>query len=184
MPCPPYFAYGSNMHPLRLGERGPSCCVRGVAELPAWRLCFNKRGADDSAKCNIIRSGDRSDYVLGVVYDMAAGEKPVLDRVEGGYHTVTVSVMMEGERLDVFTYLADRDMVDDARRPFDWYLDMVLCGAAHHHLPEGYVGHIAGHDVIADMDPARRRGNIRRLDAMRAFSTGREAGAGAASRQR
>ena len=183
MPCPPYFAYGSNMHPLRLGERTPSCRVRGVAELPSWRLCFHKQGADDSAKCNIIHSGEGKDRVFGVVYNIAAEDKPALDRAERGYHTATVNVLMAGRRLEVFTYLADEDMVDDARRPFAWYLDMVLCGAAHHHLPENYIRNIAGCRVMADMNIARRQDNMRRLEAMRAFTAGRERGARAASRQ-
>ncbi|MDQ7011407.1 MAG: gamma-glutamylcyclotransferase family protein [Mariprofundaceae bacterium] len=183
MPYPPYFAYGSNMHPLRLGERVPSCRARGVAELPAWRLCFNKRGADHSAKCNMIHTGRPSDHVLGVVYDIAAGEKPALDRVEGGYYTATMSVMMDGGRLDVFTYLADRDMVDGALMPFDWYLEMVTCGAAHHRLPASYIQRISESRMMMDKNPERRRGNLRRLDAMRVFSAGRRASAGAASRQ-
>jgi len=183
MSCPPYFAYGSNMHPLRLGERAPSGRARGVAELPAWRLCFNKQGADDSAKCNIIHSREERDRVFGVVYDIAAEDKPALDRAEGGYHTVMVSVVLGNDRLDAFTYLADEDMVDGVRQPFDWYLDMVLCGAAHHRLPAYYIRNIAGCSVMADMNTARRHDNMRRLEAMRVFSAGRERGARAASRQ-
>nr|MDQ2697092.1 gamma-glutamylcyclotransferase [Pseudomonadota bacterium] len=78
-----YFAYGSNLHPLRLRERVPSATVLGVAELAGWRLRFHKRGQDRSGKCNIIPTGRSGDRVIGVIYAMAAADKDKLDAAEG-----------------------------------------------------------------------------------------------------
>ena len=55
-----YLTYGSNLHPSRLIERvGPVECAGKVC-LPGWKLMFDKRGSDGSAKAN-LRAAPGSD---------------------------------------------------------------------------------------------------------------------------
>jgi gamma-glutamylcyclotransferase len=158
-----YFAYGSNLHPLRLQQRVPSARALGVVELPGWQLRFHKRGSDGSAKCNVIETHDPADRVHGVVYDIAACEKPNLDRVEGlgwGYQLRQLHLQPHGE---TFFYVATASSIDDSLQPFSWYKAYVLEGARFHGLPAAYVGAIEQAAAIADLHPRRQRDNIRLL---------------------
>lgn len=163
------------MHPLRLGERVPSCRALGIAELPEWSLQFHKRGADHSAKCNLVFTGQKKDRVIGVVYDIAADEKPNLDAVEGGYHTAQIEILMDGSKTSVFSYLANAAYIDESLKPFDWYLEMVVSGALHNTMPKSYVQHIASRSMMIDADTRRRQANLKRLEAMREFTAGQVA---------
>jgi hypothetical protein len=63
-----YFAYGSNLHPVRLIERVPSANLVGVIGLSKHRLAFQKRSKDGSSKCNLFQTGSASDLVYGAIY--------------------------------------------------------------------------------------------------------------------
>ncbi|MEO6966600.1 MAG: gamma-glutamylcyclotransferase family protein [Acidobacteriaceae bacterium] len=63
-----YFAYGSNMNPERMFGRIKSALPNRVARLSGYRLVFNKRSVDGTAKANIERSSQEADFVLGCVY--------------------------------------------------------------------------------------------------------------------
>ncbi len=158
-----YLAYGSNLHPLRLQQRVASARPLGVVELPGWQLRFHKRGRDGSAKCNVIETQGPADRVHGVVYDIAARDKPALDRAEGlgrGYQLQRLDLQPYGE---TFFYVAAAGHIDDALRPFGWYKAYVVEGARFHGLPEAYIGAIEQASAIVDPDPLRQRDNIRLL---------------------
>lgn len=164
-----YFAYGSNMHPLRLSARVPSCRAMGAAHLTGFRLRFHKRSIDGSAKCNALYTGHASDTIMGVVYQIAAHEKSGLDRFEfrgRGYHEATVHVTSGDERDSVFIYLADPEYIDDFLKPYRWYKQFVVIGARHHGLPAEYVRAIEGVETVEDSDQERAERNfgiLRRL---------------------
>jgi hypothetical protein len=73
-----YFAYGSNMLTERLRRRVPSTKPIGPARLDGFELRFHKRGADGSAKCDVVAGGDGS--VHGVLFKICAEERYLLDR--------------------------------------------------------------------------------------------------------
>jgi hypothetical protein len=152
-----YFAYGSNLHPLRLRKRVPSTMELDVAELAGFALRFHKLSANDgSGKCDAYRTGQTGDVVHGVVFGIAASDKPALDALEGrgyGVHSVTVSGS-QGPH-EVFTYLADADFIDAALRPFDWYKRLVIAGAELHGFPDAYVEHIRVQPDVADPNQGR-----------------------------
>jgi len=153
-----YFAYGSNLHPLRLGKRAPSGRALGVAHLEGYALRFHKRGKDGSAKCGIELTSDRNARVVGVVYEIATDDKARLDRAEGvgvGYHSVELAVRSEREHHRVHTYIADPGQVDDTLLPFSWYKAYVLHGARFHGLPPAYIEAIER--IAAMEDPERER---------------------------
>lgn len=158
-----YLAYGSNLHPLRLQQRVPSARPLGAVELRGWQLRFHKRGRDGSAKCNLIETGDTAHCVHGVVYAIAAAEKPALDRAEGlgrGYRLQRLRLAGIGE---TFFYVASPAYIDDSLQPFGWYKAYVVEGARFHELPADYVGSIEQVAAIADPQPQRQCDNIRLL---------------------
>jgi hypothetical protein len=152
-----YFAYGSNMHTARLRERVPSSTFRAVAALPGHALRFHKRGRDGSAKCDAYASGRPTDAVHGVVFALAAAERPALDRAEGsGYCAAPVLLhTSSGATLNAYTYLAVPAAIDAALLPFRWYLDLVVAGAYAHGLPAAYVARLAETPAHADPDTER-----------------------------
>lgn len=165
-----YFAYGSNLHPLRLRQRVPTARVLGVAELTGHVLRFHKRGQDGSAKCDAFATGRREDRLIGVVYTMAAAEKPLLDRVEGlgrGYDQAVVEVVCAGSACEAFFYRADPAHIDPSLKPFDWYKGLVLAGSRHHRLPDDYVRAIESIEAVADLDAGRAELHRRLLELTR-----------------
>lgn len=151
-----YFAYGSNMSKARLRQRVPSALCLGSARLAGYRLAFHKAGRDGSAKCDIVPQADTT--VHGVVFEIDAGEKPLLDRREDlgrGYQTRTVELDTDDHgRLSAFTYIAL--LIDPRLQPFDWYKQHVLFGATENRLPVDYVAAIAAVACIDDMNRQRR----------------------------
>jgi gamma-glutamylcyclotransferase len=161
-----YFAYGSNLHPLRLRERTPSARVLGKALLRGYRLKLHKRGRDLSAKCDAARTGRRQDLVRGVVYRIARGEQRFLDRAEQkgkGYDRVRLLVSLQGRPRLVFTYVARPEAIAQGLRPFDWYLDYVLRGGRYHGLSSRYLAGLARTGRHRDSNATRRRSNRRVL---------------------
>ena len=156
-----YFAYGSNLLFARLYARTPSICNRGVAVLRDHRLHFNKPGGDGSGKCG-IEAGRNGEQVLGVVYEIAADEKPLLDEIEGvghGYSECWLEVEIGDMSLDVFTYYPTRH--DCALPPFDWYKNFVLQGALENAFPAQYIARIRAVAEVVDPDGKRRSQNFR-----------------------
>jgi hypothetical protein len=153
-----YFAYGSNLFRPWLRTRAPSAAARGVARLPGHRLCFHKRGSDDSGKCNALATGRGDDVVYGVVFEIDPPDKAGLDRAEGAprqYREATVHLVTERREIEAFTYLAAPGWVDDGLRPFDWYRDLVVAGAREQGLPAFYVARIEQVGADPDPDPSR-----------------------------
>jgi cation transport regulator ChaC len=152
-----YFAYGSNMSSPRLQARTPSASKLLTARLPGHRLAFHKVGRDASAKCDIVDSTHDDSHVLGVVFLIAAHERPALDRAEGvgnGYRAIMVNVEAhDGSRLSALAYQATR--IDASLMPYDWYLHHVIFGAREHDLPDDYVAMLQAVKTIRDEDHRR-----------------------------
>ncbi len=162
-----YLAYGSNLHPERLRRRTPSASLVTTCRLAGWRLSFEKRGHDGSAKATIARSDDPAHCVHAAVYDLQPAEKPALDRVEGlnrGYHERRLSLPGIGE---VWTYLAQTEYTDKTLVPFRWYRDLVALGARYHRFPGAYVAAIERLAAADDPDARRQREHDVILAAMR-----------------
>ncbi|MEA3274376.1 MAG: gamma-glutamylcyclotransferase family protein [Pseudomonadota bacterium] len=172
MARPYYFAYGSNLHPLRLRLRTPSARLFGRAQLRGHRLRFHKRGRDGSAKCDAWRTGRSEDVVHGVVYRVARRDRLDLDRAEDlgrGYDRVRRWVSVNGRTRAVFTYVARPEAIVDDLMPFDWYLGYVLRGARHQGLPGAYVSGLDRVESLRDEDGGRRRRNRRVMLRSRPF---------------
>ena len=136
-----YFAYGSNMSIARLRERTPSAAPLGSYALKEHDLRFHKSSEDGSGKCDAFYTGDRSDVIYGVLFEIFADEKPALDRAEGlghGYDQKNVTVLaVDGSSHESLTYIATK--IDGGIRPYSWYVNNVLVGARETLLPENYI---------------------------------------------
>jgi len=163
-----YFAYGSNMHPARLRERTPSCRRVAVATLPGYSLYFHQASATDgSAKCNILESAHPAAMVHGVLFEIPARERPMLDQAEDlgrGYQLKSLTVLCEGQEVLAFCYVAMDDTIDDALLPFSWYRDIVLHGARQHAFPNDYLAVIAAQAAMDDTDHGRATRHQQLLD--------------------
>lgn len=133
-----YFAYGSNLSPLRMRGRVPGAEAQGPARLAGYRLCLDKRGADGSAKANL--RADASESVWGVLYRFEPGAWPRLDRSEPGYERIAVEVLWRGTPCAVETYLSHRLTSDPV--PFAWYKRLLVEGARAHGLPREWIAYL------------------------------------------
>jgi gamma-glutamylcyclotransferase len=164
-----YFAYGSNLHPLRLRERVPSATVIGVVEARSRTLAFCKRSEDLSGKCNLYETGSQEDVVFGVLYEMDIRDKANLDRAESkgrGYNERIVSFTLNGKSYASFTYVADSNYVDESLLPYDWYKQFVIEGARYHSMSKEYIAWLDSFTSVADPDNERNSENLARLAGM------------------
>ncbi|MFW6058299.1 MAG: gamma-glutamylcyclotransferase family protein, partial [Persicimonas sp.] len=146
-----YFAYGSNMLTERLRRRVPSTTPLGPARLEGFELRFHKRGADGSAKCNVVADTDAC--VHGVLFEIHSQERYLLDRAEGlgyGYELVDIELDTSQGAVEAFCYVASPDHIDRSLLPFRWYKDFVVHGGVEHQLPAPYVQRIRQIEALSD----------------------------------
>jgi len=155
-----YFAYGSNMSPERLQARVPSAEPLHGGYLPGHRLRFHKHSrVDGSAKCDAWHTGDPADMVYGLLYRMAAADRPLLDRCEGlgqGYNIKHVTLFDdEGKSHKAFLYYATD--IAPQLKPYDWYREHVLRGARYAGVPGDYLALIEAVEACSDPNPVRQQ---------------------------
>lgn len=168
-----YFAYGSNLHPLRLTERVPSARMIGSVELANHRLAFHKRSHDGSGKCNLQQTGMGTDRVFGAIYDLDPEHKPLLDRHEGvgsGYLDEPLEIVYQGQTYDCFTYRAQTSHIVDHLLPYHWYKQLVLLGARYCEFPPAYIAAIEAVSSIDDADAERSEAHDVLIQKMLGFS--------------
>lgn len=136
-----YFAYGSNMNPARMAERGMRMLSAEPARLAGWQLAFNKRAHDKPgiAYANVVASD--AAQVPGVLYgvrSMADIER--MDPFEGWperyrREQMTVSVAC-GREQTCWVYVANPHWQQDGLLPERGYLNHLLSGRPW--LPEAH----------------------------------------------
>lgn len=160
-----YFAYGSNLHPLRLLERVASAELVGVCRYEAHRLAFDKQGRDGSGKCTLVNTGSEADVVYGALYTLDPVQKRDLDRFEGsGYCEHQITLQCHGQEYHCFTYLAQRSYIIDSLKPYHWYKQLIVLGARYLRLPDPYLASIESVASIDDPDVGRGRENEALID--------------------
>ena len=139
-----YFAYGSNMLKNRLENQENrvtpkigSVIDKGAAKLSGYKITFNKLSAlDGSGKTNIIQ--DEEAIVWGVIYELAYDQIERLDRIEKGYKRIPIVVDYNNEQIEVDTYLATEDYVQENLFPTTEYLELLIQGAKEHNFSQDY----------------------------------------------
>ena len=158
-----YFAYGSNMCTGRLRRRISTATFVCIAKLSRHSFRFHKRSTDGSAKGNAFETGNPTDIVWGVIFNINKGQKSILDEAEGlgaGYEEKAATVLdQSGQEHRVILYVADANSVDTKLRPYSWYKRFVVDGARQHGLPNEYVDIIAAMLDAEDSDHPRDRRN-------------------------
>ena len=121
-----YFAYGSNMDPQRMRERGVSFSQRKRAILKGYVLSFNKVGLDNprEGKGNITKN--ENEVVEGALYGIHDSDLTKLDVAEGfpdHYDHVAVVVELEdGTIVQALAYVAQSSKIRDGLKPKREYL--------------------------------------------------------------
>lgn len=130
---------------LKHPSRAPSAICIGVGLLLGYKIKFHKIGMDGSAKCNAFATGNKNDFVYGVVFDVSEKDLAVLDEEEdierGGYYRRKVNVIMQKDSKQylVECYFANSEFIDNTLYPFEWYKELVIAGAREHDLPDDYI---------------------------------------------
>jgi gamma-glutamylcyclotransferase len=136
------FAYGSNLCIERLQARTPSARVLAVGTAQGHAFRWHKRCPDGSAKCDALATDAGSDQVWGVVYELTAADKLVLDGFEGlgeDYFETLVRVKTAaGDVHEAIAYTANPKLITPGLRPFHWYKGFVTTGAVQHAFPPEY----------------------------------------------
>ena len=135
-----YFAYGSNMNPERMLDRGAEFTHRQSHALPGYSLKFNKVSskAPGSGSANIVP--DENGVVEGVIYRITVGGLYKLDKFEGypeHYGRIRLTLDLDGINETVKTYTAMPDKIKDGLSPTKSYLRHLL-KARHDLTPEYY----------------------------------------------
>lgn len=130
-----YFAYGSNMNPERVRERGLEVEAAMSATLTDFRLVFNKTSSQHPGvgHANIeLAQGER---VEGVLYWLSGmDEIAKMDRFERtpiNYSRDIVEVVVDGAHVTTWTYFANPAVRARALKPPRSYLEHLLAGRAY-----------------------------------------------------
>lgn len=154
-----YFAYGSNLHPIRLADRLGQAELLGKGKLHSTEIHFHKLGSDGSGKATIQSTLDPEKIVWGALYQLSKKQEKLLDKFESlgaGYHKIYVDVEMEsGETIPCFTYEGMTEYVDYTSLPFHWYKQLVILGSQHLNFPQDYIEFLEG--VPSEADPNSKR---------------------------
>ena len=164
-----YFAYGSNLHPIRLRKRVSEVEFVGIAELHNHALRFHKSSIDESAKCDAFLTGVESDCVIGALYQIPLKHLHDLDSAEGrgsGYELGSRLVLCQGTEARSFTYIAEPSHIDVTLAPYNWYKSFVICGAEYHSFPVPYIESIRSVSCIPDPNAKRAQANAALLSEM------------------
>jgi len=152
------FAFGSNMCSGRFRAYGVSPEGAGrAAVLSGHRLLFNKKSADDkSGKANVAPHAGSD--IWGVLYSIPDEDLEKLDKGEGGYRRVRLSLRMtDSTNTDAWAYVAKKPTDDPALRPYTWYKRFLVEGAREHSLPAEYIAELENITAVQDANVVRDR---------------------------
>lgn len=146
-----YFAYGSNLSLEQLKKRSVYY-DKTPAKLYDYELAFNKMAKRDPrvGMGNIIPS--KGSVVEGIVYELDNLSVSVLDNSEGvptHYNKKIVEVELQnGEKMNVFVYIANPNMVKDGLLPTSSYLKKFLVDAEKY-MSKEYIERIKNQPTIS-----------------------------------
>ncbi|MCY3819009.1 MAG: gamma-glutamylcyclotransferase [Gammaproteobacteria bacterium] len=127
-----YFAYGSNMNPHRVTERGIGFDRVSAARAPGFQVRFEKRSRlqPEAGHANLAYS--QSGVAEGVLYRLTDDAQIVkMDPYEGvPVHYSRDSILVETERGSTWawTYFANRAVIASDLKPPHWYVAHMAAG--------------------------------------------------------
>jgi hypothetical protein len=134
-----YAAYGTNMDPVRMGERCPHSPLSTVGWLQGWRLTFGgEEHGWDGALTTIVE--DPIDQVFVALYDVSREDESALDSWEsadsGLYRKTKVRVATMAGSVVAWTYVLD---AYEGGLPSASYLGVLADAAEAADAPADYV---------------------------------------------
>lgn len=145
-----YFAYGSNMNPERMKNRGANFFAATKAKLKDYQLKFNKISTKREGEgfANIVAA--EGCVVEGVVYEMDDSSLFKLDEYENyplSYRRDIVElVISESNLLEATTYIANSDHISENLLPSSSYLNHLL--SAKDFLSTDYYDFLINHPTL------------------------------------
>jgi len=127
-----YFAYGSNMNPARVAERGLLVTdVRG-ARLPGYRLTFNKVSREHSRNGHANIEFEPRSFTEGVLYELAHPDEILkmdpFERAPWNYGREIIAVHAGETTIWAWTYFANPAVLVPGLSPSEDYLRHLLAG--------------------------------------------------------
>ena len=141
---PYYFAYGSNMNPRRVAQRGLAYDQVLAGQLQDMELRFNKRSRhnDEWACANV--GWAPGEVVEGVLYRLCDHYQiTLMDPFEGApryYSRERFPVYTAEGVINAWVYVANPAVVDNRVLPLKWYLGQLLEGRGY--LSADYVARL------------------------------------------
>ena len=152
-----YFGYGSNMLIERLRARCEGVELDGPAVADGYALDFSKRSDDGSGKATLRKAPGKCS--CGVLFKIPEDQEGTLDGYEGkgkGYDRKPIDVRRDdGQTVRAECYFGT-DLCDK-RKPYDWYLALVIAGALQNGLDERYVEFLRNFKYLDDPNSKRPR---------------------------
>ena len=163
-----YFAYGSNLDWTRMRERCPAAQFLLTATLLGHEVQFTRTSRKlHCGTADIVPVA--TETVWGVVYHLADTDRSKLDEKEGvgigAYRPATITVQAEGDarrELAVFTYVVCAKE-EPRPKPSKTYLQHLLDGAEHWHLPATYVESLRAVETLPATEPEAARALAREV---------------------
>lgn len=148
------FAYGSNMLLERIKVRAPDAVRVDIGHISGMDFEYNKIGrrknGTHSGKANMETC--EGGVVWGVIYSMPDDQFETINVLEKGYSPMDVLIQSEANgKIHCKTFVAEDVNTDESLRPYHWYKDLVLAGAAQNGLPVDYIHQIV--EITSDPDP-------------------------------
>ena len=127
-----YFAYGSNMNPRRVAERGIGYDRVTAARAAGFTVRFEKRSRIQAGAGHANLAYRNGGVAEGVLYRLIDGEEIAkMDRFEGvpvHYSRETIPVETEDGTTWAWTYFANRAVIAPNLKPPDWYVAHMAAG--------------------------------------------------------
>ncbi len=145
-----YFAYGSNMNPERVRERGLQVLRAEPARLHGFRLLFDKhaREHEGTGHANVVYAP--SEVVEGVLYWLAGAAEIVkmdpFERAPVSYSREVVEVATAAGRIATWTYFANPAVRRAGLKPQRSYMNHLLAGAPY--LSAEYLGRLRAWECV------------------------------------
>jgi cation transport regulator ChaC len=139
-----YFGYGSNMDLTSLRAKGVEPYTSERAVLRGWRLRFNVQHffQHEGGIANIEPADDLTDAVRGVLHLCDDEHLALLDAAEAyghGYDRSDVEVLTDRRERHAIAYVGLPSFLDQACRPTQRYLNLLLKGATKAGLDTAYI---------------------------------------------
>jgi hypothetical protein len=160
------FAYASNMNLEEFKEHIPSAHKLCNAYIPGYEFCFNKNGADLSAKANIQPSANPAAKAWGILIVFDDEHARFFHENEELEFILTKCFCPDGKITEAHAFISKPHAVNNYLLPYDWYKYKIVELTKLQQLPEDYIKQLEG--MEAKKDPNAKRAK-RRMEKIKKY---------------